>query len=234
MSELCRVLPGLLDVRNLLWQRVNVGTAGDSDLRGRRTSLDAAGTTAITHIPDVGICDVVHDRVVIHVVVVDGGCVDVGDGAVVHEVVVVPVATVIAVAVIAVAVRNAAIVADVRTPVALVEAEDAAEDSPKSRCPERAGIGRRDPDAGDPIVAAGLGIAPVARGPLIAGFRAGGLLIFRQRRGRLLGLQALFPSTGVAVLVAIIAAVIVVGAVCVVGIAAASIVLILIGRRIVI
>ena len=183
---------------------------------GGRTRLDAPGT-AVAHVADIGIGDVIHDRVVIHVVVVDGGRVDVGDGAVVHEVVIVPVAAVVAVAVIAVAVRNAAVIADVRSPVALVKAEDTAEDSPESWRPERTGVGWRDPCARDPVVPAGLGVAPVARCPLVAGFRARGLLIFRQRWRRLLGFETLLPSTGVAVFVAIVAAVIVVGAVGVIG-----------------
>jgi len=115
--------------------------------------------------------------VVNHVVVVDvGGETDVGDGAVIEEVVAVPIAAEVADADVAEAVVDATVEADVEAPVAVVKAVVAAVVAPVGGSPKRAVVGRRAPDSGDPVVA-GVGVAPVAGGPDVVGIGSGGLVV---------------------------------------------------------
>ncbi len=163
------------------------------------TGRDAAGAAVVADVSVIIGGVVVYNRVVVYVGVADARGVDIGDRPVVHEVAVVPIAAVEASAVIAVAIRNTAVEADVRTPVSLVEAVDTGNDSPIAGGPERAFVGRCYPDAGYPVVAAVIGVAPVAGSPYIAGFRAFGLLVIGKRRGRLLGGDALLVTFVIAI-----------------------------------
>ena len=96
-----------------------------------------------------------------------------------------PVAALVADAGIAIAVINAAIEADVRTPIATVEAVTVIVVAPLAGGPERALIGSLHPHAGNPIVA-GLSIGPVAGGPEIVVAGSLRLIVFGQGRRRLI------------------------------------------------
>ena len=145
------------------------------------------------------------------VVVDDGVVVDVGDmadvsnGAVVVEVVAVPIATEEADADVAEAIVDTAVEADVRTPVAGMEAVAAAVVTPVGRRPESAVVGRSAPCAGDPVITAGTP-GPVAGRPEIVGIGGGGLIVVGQRRGGLVGLVdgVLTSVIGALVLVALV------------------------------
>src|SRR6185312_13376475 len=69
---------------------------------------------------------------------------------------------------------DAAVVADMAAPIAVVPAVAAAEEAPVAGCPESAVVGRGNPDAGDPVVAVGA-VVPVAGGPYVVGVGGGGL-----------------------------------------------------------
>jgi hypothetical protein len=100
-------------------------------LGGRRMRLNAVGSTVKAGVIDGG---VVNDGFV-----VDVGYMNVADvvhRGVVHEVAVIPIATLVADAPIAITVVNPAIEANVRTPVAGVKDVSAATPSPVSRSPE--------------------------------------------------------------------------------------------------
>ena len=121
---LLAVLHGLVAMLHLCGHRTNVLLAHGSELTLRGTHIDAAAAAVVA---DARI--VVHD----HGAVVDVGDVrdvDVVDGAVVHEAVMVPVAAVVAGTGIAVAVGNSTVEADMRAPVAGVPAIEAAEEAP--------------------------------------------------------------------------------------------------------
>jgi hypothetical protein len=129
-------------------------------------AIDAAGAVVadVVHIDD----GVVDDYVAIDIDV--GGvpsATEVGDGAVVEEVVTAPLATIEADAAVAEAVVDAAVVADVRAPVAFVPTVVAAFKTPVAGGPEIAGLRCEDPGAGDPEVAS-VAVGPVAGCPDIA------------------------------------------------------------------
>ena len=109
------------------------------------------------------------------------------DGAVVVEVIAIPIAPAVAQAGVAIPVVDAAIEADVAGPEAVMEAVPIALVPPVARSPERAGIGCRDPCPGNPEVSL-RGIVPVAGGPEIIGLRSGRLIVDRKRRRRLVRL----------------------------------------------
>jgi hypothetical protein len=171
--ELLAVLSSLALVLDLSGHWRSSGAAHGCDLGWLRTDGDATAAS------------VVGDAVVV-VVDHDGAVVDVGDacdihavdGAVVVEVVSVPVAAVITGAGVAEAVVNAAVEADVRAPVAAIEAIAVAEEAPVGWSPERSRIGCEDPGSGNPIVADG-GVAPVTGGPQVIGAGGFGLLVGR-------------------------------------------------------
>jgi hypothetical protein len=145
------------------------------DLRRPRSSLDAAPAAVVAHIVHDG--GVVDDFVVVDVV--DNRRIHVVDGPVVGEVVVVPVAALIPEANVAEAVVDAAVVADVATPISTVKTVPAAIIAPIRRCPQSALVRCIDPRAGDPIVALGS-VVPIARGPDIVVTRRRRLLVLRQ------------------------------------------------------
>ena len=93
----------------------------------------------------------------------------------------------IPVAGVAVAVVDAAVEADVRSPEAAVKDVDAVEEAPVTGGPKGAVEGRSAPCAGHPVVADG-GVCPVAGGPEIVRRGGFGLLVDGKRRRRLVGL----------------------------------------------
>ena len=113
----------------------------------------------------------------------------VGDGAVVVEVVAVPVAAKVAGSDVAEAIVNTAVKSDVEAPVAVVEAITAAVEAPIGRRPESAVVRRRAPNAGRPVVAL-IAVGPVAWGPNVVGVGSGRLIIIWKRRRGLLGVLA--------------------------------------------
>jgi hypothetical protein len=154
--------------------------------------MGTPGKTAAAAV--VGNADIVvdDDRAIVDV----GDAVDINsvDGGVVVEVVAVPIAPTIAGAYVAEAVVNSPIEADVRAPVAAVEAIEAVVKAPVTRGPKGAIVGGRAPDAGNPVVASWC-VAPVAGGPDIV--RAGRLrLVVGGQRGRRFG--GLFIECGLA------------------------------------
>jgi hypothetical protein len=82
----------------------------------------------------------------------------------------------------AAAVVDAAVVADMVAPIALVKCIAAVVPAPIAGRPQGALVGRRHPCAGDPEVAAVRAVAPIARGPHQVRLGAWGLLIHRQLR----------------------------------------------------
>jgi len=129
-------------------------------------------------------CDggMVHDGDVVHVHV--DGVVSTAKtviGGVIEEVTAAPLATNEAYAEVAEAIVDAAIEADVRAPVAGVEAVIAAFPTPPRGCPEITGFRRDDPGAGNPVIAAVICIGPVARRPDVAVAGADGLYVDRKR-----------------------------------------------------
>jgi hypothetical protein len=97
---------------------------------------------------------------------------------VVIKIVSVPIAAIVAIAGVTEAVVNAAIEADVQTPIAAVEAPAIVIPAPITGGPESAIIRRSAPGAWNPIIACGSP-TPVARGPDVVGGRSFRLLIFR-------------------------------------------------------
>lgn len=114
---------------------------------------------------------------------VDEAAVHVHDGGVVVEAVTAPLASGKADSAVAEAVVYAAVIADVPSPVALMEEEAAMFPTPVAGGPKQARRRRGHPCARNPIVAGLVLIeGPVAGSPHQAGFRARRLLIDRQRR----------------------------------------------------
>jgi hypothetical protein len=118
------------------------------------------------------------DGAVIHVTVVE---VHIVDGTVIVEPISAPIPALIAGADVAESIVNAAVVADMLAPKAVVVAIHAAEKSPISRRPQEAHLRRPRPGAGHPVVAL-RSVAPISGRPQIAIARAWRLRIFRQRR----------------------------------------------------
>jgi hypothetical protein len=162
----------------------NAGAAIGCDLGGLRANVDAAASTVVGDAVVDG--PVVHDDGAV-VDVRDASCVDVVDGAVVVEVTAPPVATVIAVAGVAVAIVNAAVEADVRAPEAAMEDVAATEEAPVGGGPKGTIEGRSAPGAGNPVVADGS-VSPVAGCPEIVWRGGFGLLVDGERRWGLVGL----------------------------------------------
>ena len=127
--------------------------------------------------------DAIHPRLVDDRVVVDVrnvGDVDVGDGAVVVELVSAPVAALKAAAEIAEAVVDAAVETDVRTPIARVPEIETVAPAPVSRRPEEPHRRRQLPGSGHPVVLVVVP-RPVPGDPDVAGRRTGRLHVHRER-----------------------------------------------------
>ena len=178
IEELLPVLSSLLVKLPLLRSRRRMPLAHRFGLCQGGPEIDAAAPTVVAHAVVV-----VHDYSAV-VDIMDVDFVDAIDGAVVEEVVAVPVTALIAVAAVSEAVVDAAIEADVRAPVSAMEEIAAAEETPVRRRPECADVGRSNPDTGNPVITGGS-VAPVAGGPEIIGCGSRRLLVLRQRRRRL-------------------------------------------------
>jgi hypothetical protein len=126
--------------------------------------------------------------------------VDAVDGAVVVEVISVPITAVIAQPGVTETVVDAAVEPDIATPVAAVKAVTSAIEAPVAGRPESAIVRRSAPRAGYPVVAAGAP-APVAGRPQIVGVWSLGLIINGQRRGRLVGVFVGLAGVGVELVV---------------------------------
>jgi hypothetical protein len=158
------------------------------------------------------VADAVLDAAVVVDVVVDDGVVigiaaatDVGDGAIVVEVVTLPVATEVAYADVAIAVVHTTVIADMGTPVAAVEAVTAVVIAPVGRRPESAVVGGRAPGAGDPVIAA-VTPAPVAGRPDVIGIGSGRLVVLGERRGSLVGvIDCIFASVLITLILIVVA-----------------------------
>lgn len=149
--------------------------ANRHDFGRPRSSLDAASAAVVAHIVDDG-------RIIDHFVVVDvadNRRIHVVDGPVVSEVIAVPIAALVAEANIAEAVVDAAVVADVATPISTVKSVPPAIITPIGRCPQGPLVRCIDPRAGHPIVVP-PSVVPIPRGPDIVVTRSWRLLVLRQ------------------------------------------------------
>jgi hypothetical protein len=166
------------------------GPAHGFDLCGPRSLGDAAAASVVG---DAGVV-VDDDGAVIDVV---DARTDTIDGTIVVEGITVPVATVVANAGVAKAVVDAAIEANVATPVSAMEAPAIVVPAPVAGGPESTVVGRGAPCAGNPVVARRRP-APVAGSPDVVGFGGFGLLVDGQGRRRFVGI---FYGRGFAFLV---------------------------------
>lgn len=164
----------------LRWNRTEALRARRLQLRLVRTSIQSAASSIIADA-----------RAVVIVVVVDVAHIDVTDvvidprnRAVVIERAPVPIATLIAVSEITVAVIHPAIETYVRTPIAAVPAVSASEKIPISRRPQRTHVGCKHPRSRHPVIASRRPV-PISGGPDVVIAWAVGLLINRQLRWRL-------------------------------------------------
>ena len=135
---------------------------------------------------------VVRHLVVVHVVdLID---VHVGNGPVVKEVMPAPVAAEVTGTYVPKTIVDAAVIADMGSPVAVMKAVVAAIIAPIARRPESSIERRSAPCPRHPVVA-GLGIAPVAGRPKVVLLRGRWLVILWERRWRLVGFgHSLLPS----------------------------------------
>lgn len=134
----------------------------------------------------------------------DAGDIDAVDGAVVVEVISVPIAAVIAVTGVAESIVDTAVEADVQAPEAAMKAVAAAVEAPVTGGPERTVVGRGAPSSGNPVVAAGTP-APVAGGPEIIGLGSLRLLVDGERWWRRIGIFGGLVGFGQQVVVVLVA-----------------------------
>jgi hypothetical protein len=154
------------------------GIANHSLLLRRRPSLDSTSAAVVADpIPSA-----VRHLVVVNMV--NSGRIHIRYRTVIFHSAVVPISAVVAAARISITVIDAAIVSDVRTPIATVPMVGATIVTPPGRRPERAHIRGHDPSAGNPVIT-GACIAPVAGRPNVIVAGSGRLIVFRQRRRRL-------------------------------------------------
>jgi hypothetical protein len=141
--------------------------------------------------------------------VIDAGG-DAVDGAVVVEVISIPIPAVIAAAGVAEAVVDAAVEADIAAPVAAMEAPAVAIEAPVAGGPEGAVVGGSAPGAGNPVVAAGAP-GPVAGGPEVVGIGGLGLLVDGELRGWLVGVVLWLDGVGIGVELVVVLGVLIAG-----------------------
>jgi len=166
--------------------RSNMRLAHGNHLSRTRPNIDAALSTVVadtilnaTPISHV----VVNHRAAVNVATTE---VNVRNGAVVVEVVTVPVAAKIAGSDVTEAIINTAIKADMKAPVSMVKPIATAIVTPVRRCPQSAIVRRRAPNTRNPVVAA-VTPAPVTGRPDVVRFGSRRLIIIRQRRRWLSG-----------------------------------------------
>ena len=139
--------------------------------------LNTARTAVVGYVVWVGNDVLLHDCAV-DISVVDDGDIHLCDRGVIRKGPTLPGATEEADSTIAEAVIHAAIVADLPTPIPIMESILAASPSPIGGGPQGALIGGRHPRAGNPIIVPIVGgVAPVTRGPQEVGLRTRWLLI---------------------------------------------------------
>src|SRR5215471_4959118 len=105
------------------------------------------------------------------------------DRSIVNEHAIVPAATFISDAAVAIAVIDSAVETNVGAPIACVPYVDPIAPAPISRCPQQAHGRRQHPGARNPVISDWAN-PPVARGPYVTGCGNRGLLIDRQFRWR--------------------------------------------------
>jgi len=152
-GKLLAILGGLFAMLNLGGHRRNALLAGGGEFRGSRLASDAAGSVVAG--AGGGVIDggVVDDRVG-YGAVVDlyvGGS-DVVDGAIIVEAISTPVSALVTSPGVAISIINAAVVADVRAPVAVVIAIAVAAISPPSGRPQISDFGWTGPTTWNPVV----------------------------------------------------------------------------------
>jgi hypothetical protein len=157
---------------------------GDALLRARIV-MDAARSTAEGDMAIPCYIASVHAPTILEDVAAKTAVMDVhvDHSGVIEEVASAPLAAAKADAAVAEAVVHAAIVADMRTPIAFMEKESSAGPSPVAGSPKQAGTRRGHPGAGNPIIIGLIGIpSPVAGSPHQVGRRGKRLHIDRNRR----------------------------------------------------
>ncbi len=165
------------DVPGLLRGHRRVPLGLGRALGGGRLSLGPAGTARVTDIRAIAAAHILLVRML------DLDRPEIVDGLVVGEVPAGPPSAVVAAAAIAIAVIDAAVEADVRPPVTVMEQVGAADPAPPGRGPQHVHLRRLHPGARHPVVI-GVGIGPVARGPDIPDLGHRRLHIDRQQRRR--------------------------------------------------
>jgi len=115
--------------------------------------------------------------------VVNNRCVHARDGCVVGEVPTLPCASVVPASAVAEAVVDAAVKADLLTPISTVKTVESTFKSPIRRGPEHACGRGRDPDSRYPVVTTAA-VSPICRLPEISVHGTEGLFIDSQHRGR--------------------------------------------------
>lgn len=144
---------------------------------GRGRPCGHSSPTAV--IADARDIDVVHQRPCVHVM--DVCHIHVADSAVVIELPVTPVAAVVSLAGISVAIIDAAVVTHLRTPVSRVPQVAIAAPTPVAGRPQISGDRYEHPCSGHPVIAL-TAVGPITGGPDVAFRRAGWLCVNRQRR----------------------------------------------------
>jgi hypothetical protein len=122
--------------------------------------LRTAVVAGVVVIDDGGVVD--HHFALVHIR--DVYIADVGHGAVVVEVIVVPVSALVSAAYIAKAIVHAAIKADIAAPISMIKTITATKVAPVARRPERALVRRLRPGTRNPVITLRR-IGPVARCP---------------------------------------------------------------------
>ncbi len=141
----------------------------------RGTSFNSASSTVVAH----PAAPALRNAVVVNIL--NSRRVYIRHRAVVIHPAVVPVSSVVATAGISETVIDAAVVADMRTPVARVPVIVAVVEAPPGRCPERTHIRRQNPSSGNPVIT-GVRITPVAGRPNVVVAGSGRLAVIRKRR----------------------------------------------------
>jgi hypothetical protein len=147
-------------------------------LGGAGMVINSAGSAVVRGVIWI-LYDVLVDDLAVDVGGVDVGFIHTHDSGVVSEFVAAPLTTGEADAAVTVSIVDAAVVADVLTPVAVIEAVLSVIPTPIRRGPECTLVGSGNPGAGNPVVAAVVVVAPVAGCPHEIWLRADGLLIFK-------------------------------------------------------
>jgi hypothetical protein len=163
MLGLRRRRPRVLLVRRCLFRRAGAGVS---------SAVAAVIAHPVGRVVDnglvVNVVNVRHVHVIYRSVVLEGS--------------VIPISAFIAGTAIAVAVVDAAIKADMRTPVAFIPGIGIAAPAPITGSPEQARFGSHHPRTRHPVVAF-IPVSPVARRPQVTIGGGHRLLVYRQRRG---------------------------------------------------